>query len=81
MADIPGMTPEIADAARDVLALVTAAMRQDEDAIVALLKPHSRNELAARLVSMAGLTANLMRSNYGEDAEEYMAYFTREYLV
>jgi hypothetical protein len=75
------MTPEIADAARDVLALVRAALRNDTDATVALVLSLNREEACQRLNSMALLTAQLMRSAYGEDTEEYMNWFTRTYLL
>ena len=81
MPNIPGMTPEIAEAARDVLALVRAALETDTQAMIVIIGPLSREDAIQRLVSMAGLTANLMRTEYGEEAVDFMSRFAQENLI
>ena len=81
MSPIPGITPEIADIARDVLALARAAGNQDEQALIALCKPLDLEQTRYRLLSMATLTAALMRELYGDDWEHNMTVFAQNYLT
>ena len=78
---LPGMTPEIADSARDVLALIRAALNDDPEATVAIAGSLNPDETRNRLYNMASLTAILMRSAYGDKADEYMTWFTQKFLM
>ena len=80
MSYTPGMTPEVADAARDVLALVRASIENDHDAIVALLGPLDLDDTRKRLISMSGLLAVMLRSAYGDEAVEETRIFAQKYL-
>lgn len=77
----PGMTPEIAEAARDVLALIRAALNEQHEETAAILGPLNLDETRQRIVSMSLLTANLMRTVYGDDADQYMRSFAQSYLT
>lgn len=81
MIDIPGMTPEIADVARDVLALVRAAGHQDHQALIAIIAHLDQKETYDRLLSMATLTAALMSEIYDEESEAHMDEFIRRFLT
>jgi hypothetical protein len=75
------MTPEIAEVARDVLALIRAALNQEHYETVAILRPLGLDETRQRLTSMALLTANLMDTVYGDNADEHMRQFAQQYLI
>lgn len=81
MTDIPEMTPEIADVARDVLALVRAAGRGDQQGIAAIIGSLNQKGTYDRLISMSFLTAALMRELYDGDGDEHMSEFARRYLT
>jgi hypothetical protein len=76
-----GMTPEIAEVARDVLALIRAALNEEHAETAVILRPLSLDETRQRLTSMALLTANLMETVYGDNADEHMRRFARQYLI
>lgn len=78
---IPGLTPQVADAARDVLAIIRAEMDGDREAEFAIVGTLNREEAITLLVMTASLTARIIRSSSGDAAKDYMANFAREYLT
>lgn len=81
MINIPGMTPEVADIARDVLALARAAGHGDTEGVLAIIGGLNQKETYDRLISMASLCAALMHEQYGDDSDEHMDEFIRRFLT
>jgi len=80
-AQIPGLTPEMAEAARDVLALVRAEMTGDREATAVIIGPLDANHAKMLLILTASLTARVLKSRGGDDIEEYLASFARTHLT
>jgi hypothetical protein len=78
---IPGLTPELADAARDVLALVRTQLNGDREGQEAIIGPLDLERAKWLLRMTADLAGSLVRISAGDRAEEYLANFAREYLA
>ena len=80
---LPGLNPDTADAARDVLALVRTEMIKDREGTAAILDSLDLAR-ARRLLNMtASLAACVIKARANEagvDAEEFLMYFSRNFL-
>lgn len=78
---IPGLDPELAEAARDVLALVRAEITRDREATQAIISTLDADHAKTLLIMTAALTARIMEHNGGDKSAEFLAGFARTYLT
>lgn len=76
------MTPEVADAARDVIALVRTQLNNDRDGALAIVNSLDHTQARVLLIMSASLTAHIMKAQGapGGDAATFLANFSQEYL-
>lgn len=74
------MTPEVADNARDVLALVRTQLTGDTEGEEAILVDLDLKRAKLLLRMTADLAGKLVKQRAGDQSEEYLGYFAREYL-
>ena len=78
-----GLSPDMADAARDVLALVRTEMIRDREGTDAIVNSLDLERSQLLLVMTASLTAFVIKARAKEaevDAEEFLMYFSRNFL-
>jgi hypothetical protein len=78
---MPLMSPEMADAARDVLALIRSELAKDREATVAILEPLDLEQAKWLLRMTADLAGRFLKERAGEHSEEFLARFARENLT
>lgn len=77
---IPGLTPEVADGARDVLALVRCQLNGDREGEEAILSVLDLPRAKWLLRMSADLAGKLLKDRAGDHSEDYLSYFARKYL-
>lgn len=78
---LPFLNPEVADAARDVIALVRTEMNGDREGEKAILDTLDLDRAKLLLAMTASLTAMTIRHSNGSQSEELLTYFAQEYLT
>lgn len=78
---LPYLNQEVADAARDVLALVRTELNGDREGEKAILDTLDLDRAKLLLAMTASLTAMTIRHSNGSQAEELLTYFAQEYLT
>lgn len=79
----PGMSPDMADACRDVLALVRTEMIGDREGTYAItnsLDADQARRLLIMTASLAGCVIKARAIEAGVDPEEFLMYFSRNFL-
>lgn len=78
---LPYLNPEVADAARDVIAIVRTEMNGDREGEKAIFDTLDLDRAKLLLAMTASLTAMTIRHSNGSQAEELLTYFAQEYLT
>lgn len=78
---LPYLNPEVADAARDVIAIVRTELNGDREGEKAIFDTLDLDRAKLLLAMTASLTAMTIRHSNGSQAEELLTYFAQEYLT
>lgn len=80
---LPNLSEDTADAARDVLALVRTEMIGDREGTAAILESLDlarARRLLNMTASLAGCVIKARAAESGVDGEEFLMYFSRNFL-